>query len=53
MSTVSGLHVPVIPLIEVVGSIGAAAPEQIDAMALNIGTMFGLTVMFKVVGAAH
>jgi hypothetical protein len=51
--TVAGLHVPVILLVDVVGSVGAAAPEQIGAIALNVGTMFGLTVTFKVVVVAH
>jgi hypothetical protein len=39
--------------VDVVRSAGAAAPAQIGAMALNAGTMFGLTVMFKVVIVAH
>ena len=49
LSIVAGFHVPVIPLIEVVGSNGAVAPEQKGAMASNVGTTLGLTVMFKVV----
>ena len=53
MSIVAGLHVPVILLVDVVGSVGAVAPEQIGAIALNVGTMFGLTVMFNVVVVAH
>ena len=53
LSTVAGLQVPVIPLIEVVGSIGAAAPEQNGAMASNVGTTLVLTVMVKVVVVAH
>ena len=53
LSIVAGFQVPVIPLLEIVGSVGAAAPAQIGAMALNVGTMFGLTVMFKVVVVAH
>ena len=51
--TVAGLHVPVILLVDVDGSIGAVAPEQIGAIASNVGMMFGLTVTFKVVGVAH
>ena len=51
--TVAGLHVPVILLVDVVGSTGAAAPEQIGAIALNAGMIFRLTVMFKVVVVAH
>jgi hypothetical protein len=51
--TVAGLQVPVILLVEVVDRVGAAAPAQIGAIAANVGTMFGLTVMFKVVVTAH
>ena len=53
LSTVAGLHVPVILLVDVVGSIGAVAPEQMGAIALNVGKIFGLTVMFNVVVVAH
>ena len=53
MLTVAGLQVPVILLLDVVGSIGGVAPEQIGAIALNVGMMFGLTVTVKVVGVAH
>ena len=53
LSTVAGLHVPVILFVDVVGSIGAVAPEQMGAIALNVGTIFGLTVMFNVVVVAH
>jgi hypothetical protein len=44
--TVAGLQVPVIPLIEVAGSVGAAAPSQIvcEVPKLNVGVRFGLTV---------
>ena len=51
--TVAGLHVPVILLVDVVGSTGAVVPEQMGAIASNVGAMFGLTVMFKVVVVAH
>ena len=53
LSTVAGLHVPVIPLLEVVGSIGAAVPEQKGDMASNVGVIPELTVMFKVVVEEH
>jgi hypothetical protein len=43
----------VTPLLEVVGKIGAMVPEQIGAIASNIGTMLGLTVMLSVVVVAH
>jgi hypothetical protein len=51
--TVAGLHVPVILFVDVVGSIGAAVPEQIGAIASNVGVMLGVTVMIKVVVVAH
>ena len=42
-----------IPLLEVVGSGDKVAPEQIGATAVNVGVMFGLTVIVKVVVVAH
>jgi hypothetical protein len=39
--TVDGLHVPVSPLFDVVGSIGAVVPEQKAGIAVNEGTMIG------------
>ena len=55
MSITDGLHVPVIPLDEVVGSDGATVPAQIvmDVPKLNVGVIFGLTVTTKFVGTAH
>ena len=41
------------PLLEVVGNGANAAPEQIAATGLNVGVMFGLTVLVKVVVVAH
>ena len=49
----TGSQVPVIPLLEVVGNGDKLAPEQIGATVLNIGVIFGLTVMVKVVVVAH
>ena len=49
----AGVQVPVIPLLEVVGSGDKAVPAQIGAIALNVGVMFGLTVIAKVVVDAH
>jgi hypothetical protein len=43
----------VIPLLDVVGNAGAGAPEQIGAIASNVGTVLGLTVTVKVVVVAH
>jgi hypothetical protein len=49
----AGAHVPVIPLVDVVGKVLKAAPEQIGATAAKVGVTFGLTVMVKVVVVAH
>src|SRR6266536_2816719 len=48
-----GVHVPVMPLLEVVGSADKVAPEHIGATALNVGVTFGLTVIVSVVVVAH
>ena len=49
----AGAHVPVNPLLEVVGNGDNTAPEQIGETALNVGVIFGFTVMIKVVVVAH
>ena len=49
----AGDHEPVIPLLDVVGKAASVAPEQIGATALNVGRMFGLTVIVNVVVVAH
>ena len=49
----AGAHVPVTPLLEVVGSAVSVAPEQMGATELNVGVIFGLTVIVKVVVVAH
>ena len=49
----TGAQLPVIPLLEVVGSAVSVAPEQIAATGVKIGVMFGLTVMVNVVVIAH
>ena len=49
----AGAQVPVIPLVEVVGNGANTAPEQIGAIALNVGVILGLTVIVKVVVVAH
>jgi hypothetical protein len=41
------------PLFDVVGNALSVAPEQIGATAVNVGRMFGLTVMTRVVVVAH
>jgi len=49
----AGAHVPVIPLLDVVGSAVSVVPEQMGATALKVGAILGLTVMVKVVVVAH
>ena len=49
----AGDQVPVMPLVDVVGKAVNVAPEQIGATAVNVGVIFGLTVMVKVVVVAH
>ena len=41
------------PLLEVVGNGANATPEQMGATDVNVGVMFGLTVIVKVVVVAH
>ena len=50
---IAGLHVPVIPLVEVVGNVGAVEPEQKAGMAANVGVTLGVTVISSVVVVAH
>ena len=49
----AGAHVPVIPLLEVVGNAVNVAPEHIGATAVNVGVMFGFTTIVNVVVVAH
>ena len=49
----AGDQVPVMPLLDVVGNAVRIAPEQMGATAVNVGVIFGLTVMVKVVVVAH
>ena len=55
MSIAEGLHVPVIPFVEVIDNAGTVAPAQIVRFApkLNVGVIFGLTVTVNVVPVAH
>ena len=53
MLTVAGLQVPEILFVDVVGKVGADAPEQVGSMVSNVGIMLGLTVISKVVVVAH
>ena len=49
----AGAQVPVIPSIDVVGRAVSAVPEHIGATAVNVGTVFGFTVIVNVVVLAH
>ena len=49
----AGDHEPVMPLVDVVGNADKVAPEQIGATAVNVGVMFGLTVIVNVAVVAH
>ena len=51
--TTAGDHVPVIPLSDVNGNVGAAEPEQIGAMAAKVGVTLGVIVTSSVVDVAH
>ena len=44
----AGDQVPVMPLVDVVGKGANPAPEQIAAMGLKVGVMFGLTITVAV-----
>ena len=49
----AGAHVPEIPLLDVVGSTGAADPLQIAGTAVKVGTTCGFTVTVSVAVVAH
>ena len=49
----AGDHVPVMPLLEVVGKSVKVVPEQIGETCVNVGIMFGFTSMVIVVVVAH
>ena len=55
LSTVEGDQVPVMPFVEVAGSVGTIPPaHMVNAVPKsNVGVMFGLTVTVNVVVVAH
>lgn len=55
LSTVAGLHVPVIPFVDVSGNAGTPVPEQIVSVVpkLNAGVIMGFSVTAKEVVVAH
>ncbi len=51
--SIAGDHVPVTPLVDVVGSAANASPLQIGATPVKLGVTFGVTVIVIVVVVAH
>ena len=51
--TVFGDQLPVIPFVEVPGSVGTAAPLQIIGKAEKIGVLLGVIVCVNVTVSAH
>jgi hypothetical protein len=49
----AGAHVPVIPLLEVVGSGVKVAPEHVGATVVNAGVILVFTIIVSVVAVAH
>jgi len=49
----AGAHVPVMPLLEVVGNGDKVAPEHTGATVVNVGVMLELTVIVSVAVVAH
>ena len=49
----AGAHVPVIPLLDVVGRADKVAPEHIGATAVNVGVTLVFTVIVNVAVVAH
>ena len=50
---VAGLHVPVMPLLDVAGNAGAVLFWQSGPIVLNVGVSCGSTVMINVPVVAH
>jgi len=50
---IAGDHVPVIPLFDVVGNADKLAPEQIELTCVNVGVVFGFTVIVMVAVVPH
>ena len=55
MLTTDGLHVPVIPFVDVAGRVGTDPPAQMDKLEpkLNVGVTMGLTVTANDALVAH
>jgi hypothetical protein len=55
LSTTAGLHVPVIPFVDVLGNVGTVPPAQMfnDVPKLNAGVILGVTLTVNVTGMAQ
>jgi hypothetical protein len=55
LSTIAGLHEPVIPFVDVEGNVGTALFAQMinEVPKLKAGVMFGVTFTVNVTGMAH
>ena len=51
--TVAGLHVPLIPLVELAGNVGAVVPLQKAGIVAKVGVVGVVTVVVKVAVVAH
>jgi hypothetical protein len=51
--TTAGDQVPITPLVDVVGKVGAVVPLQSGAIVANVGTSVSVTVTDNVVVVAH
>lgn len=49
----AGDQAPLYPLVEVVGNAAKVPPEQIGAIAVKVGVIFGFTVIVKLPVVAH
>ena len=50
---IPGDQVPVIPLFDVVGNVANVDPEQTAAICVNVGVVFGFTVIVIDPDVAH
>ena len=53
MLTIAGFHVPVMLLLDTVGSVGTEDPVQTGPKISNVGVILALTVTVNVVVVAH
>ena len=51
--SIAGDHVPVMPLLDVVGNAVIVDPEQNGPTDVNVGVMFGVMVIVSVAVVAH